>query len=147
MRFLTVTFCLLLVLGLAAGVTAQTAPAPPAAPGSSTSNPETKADNPTDRRNDPAPQSPAPTMDRPGATPDKPGAAAPSTPPDVRSGRRSDDSGSALPRSSESTRVFGMNPTAAVLLAGAILVVVILAIVAMTRGAASDTRIDIDRRL
>lgn len=139
MRFLTVTFCLLLVLGLAAGVTAQTAPAP-SAPGSSTSNPETKADNPTDRRIDPAPQSSPPTMDRPsGSVP---------AAPDVRSEQRRDDSGSALPRTStESTRVFGMNPTAAVLLAGAILIVVILAIVAMTRGGPStDTRVDVDRR-
>jgi hypothetical protein len=59
---------------------------------------------------------------------------------------RSDD-GSALPRSAvtERTTIFGLSPTAAVILAAALLVVVILAIVAMTRS--GDTYIDTNRRI
>jgi hypothetical protein len=55
----------------------------------------------------------------------------------------------ASPRtSSESHKIFGLDPTAAVLIAAAILVVVVLALVAMTRGgeATSHTDIDLDRR-
>jgi hypothetical protein len=54
----------------------------------------------------------------------------------VKSETRRDDSGaSALPRSSvsERTTIFGLSPTAAVLIAAALLLVVVLAIVAMTR--------------
>lgn len=48
---------------------------------------------------------------------------------------RRDDGASALPRSSvsERTTIFGLSPTAAVLIAAALLLVVVLAIVAMTR--------------
>src|SRR5262245_16355301 len=46
----------LLAVGLVAGAFAQSSP--PAPPGSSTSNPETKADNPSDSRNDPGPAGP-----------------------------------------------------------------------------------------
>jgi hypothetical protein len=57
---------------------------------------------------------------------------------------------SASPRTSgEGRRIFGLEPTAAVLIAAAILVVVILALVAMTRGASetsAHTDIDLDRR-
>jgi hypothetical protein len=48
---------------------------------------------------------------------------------------RRDDGASALPRASvsERTTIFGLSPTAAVLIAAALLLVVVLAIVAMTR--------------
>jgi hypothetical protein len=53
----------------------------------------------------------------------------------VKSESRRDDGASALPRSSvsERTTIFGLSPTAAVLIAAALLLVVVLAIVAMTR--------------
>ncbi|HMH51358.1 MAG TPA: hypothetical protein VK548_14070 [Candidatus Acidoferrum sp.] len=51
----------------------------------------------------------------------------------------------ASPRTSgESHRIFGLDPTAAVLIAAAILVVIVLALVAMTRGGEATTRTDID---
>jgi hypothetical protein len=64
----------------------------------------------------------------------------------MKSGDRRDDGGSALPRSAvtERTTIFGLSPTAAVLIAAALLLVVILAIVAMTRS--NDNYID-QRRL
>jgi hypothetical protein len=71
---------------------------------------------------------------------------------DVRPDNRAGSSGdvSASPRTTtESRRIFGLEPTAAVLIAAAILVVVVLALVAMTRGgsdAVSHTDIDLDRR-
>jgi len=63
----------------------------------------------------------------------------------VREERR-DDGASALPRATvtERTTIFGLSPTAAVLVAAALLLVVILAIVAMTRN--GDTYVD-QRRL
>jgi hypothetical protein len=66
---------------------------------------------------------------------------------DVRGSVKTDDSGSALPRSSavERTTIFGLSPTAAVIIAAALLLVVILAIVAMTRS--GDTYIDTNRRV
>ena len=58
---------------------------------------------------------------------------------------RSDDV-SALPRAvAERTTIFGLSPTAAVVIAAALLVTVILAIVAMTRS--NDTYIDTNRRV
>jgi hypothetical protein len=59
-----------------------------------------------------------------------------------------DDGGSALPRgaASDRTTIFGLSPTAAVILAAALLVVVILSIVAMTRSG-ETTYIERDRRL
>jgi hypothetical protein len=53
----------------------------------------------------------------------------------IKSEERRDDGASALPRSSvsERTTIFGLSPTAAVLIAAALLLVVVLAIVAMTR--------------
>jgi hypothetical protein len=64
----------------------------------------------------------------------------------MKSEDRRDDGASALPRStmSERTTIFGLSPTAAVLIAAALLLVVILAIVAMTRS--NDNYID-QRRL
>ncbi|PYO18330.1 MAG: hypothetical protein DMD85_21540 [Candidatus Rokuibacteriota bacterium] len=55
---------------------------------------------------------------------------------------KSEDGASALPRSAvtERTTIFGLSPTAAVLIAAALLLVVILAIVAMTRS--NDSYID-----
>jgi hypothetical protein len=66
---------------------------------------------------------------------------------DVKGSVKTDDSGSALPRSSavERTTIFGLSPTAAVIIAAALLLVVILAIVAMTRS--NDTYIDTNRRV
>ena len=56
------------------------------------------------------------------------------------------DSPSALPRSTtERSTIFGLNPTAAVVLGAALLLIVILAIVAMGRGASTTTYIDPDR--
>lgn len=101
----------------------------PTAPGSTTANPEAKPDNPTDRRNDPAPAAPPIRTDRA---------------PDVTV-----ESPSAFPRTStESTRIFGLSPTMAIVLAAVLFVVVILALVSMTRGGGSptDTHIDVDRR-
>jgi uncharacterized protein HemX len=77
-----------------------------------------------------------------------------STSVDVKTDRRSDsgssDVGSASPRTSgESRRIFGLEPTAAILIGAAILLVVILALVAMARGGSdtvSHTDIDLDRR-
>ena len=65
-----------------------------------------------------------------------------------RSADRADrgDSPSALPRStSERSTIFGLNPTAAIVIGGALLLIVILAIVAMGRGSSTTTYIDPDR--
>jgi cobalamin biosynthesis Mg chelatase CobN len=92
-----------------------------------------------------------------GADPSGPAAAQPSDrKPDVnvnvekRDGsearRDRDDGGAALPRAAaeDRTRIFGMTPAAAVVIGVALLVVVILAIVAMTRSG-EPTFIDRDR--
>ncbi len=56
------------------------------------------------------------------------------------------DSPSALPRAAaERTTIFGLNPTAAIVIGGALLLIVILAIVAMGRGTSTTTYIDPDR--
>jgi hypothetical protein len=78
-----------------------------------------------------------------------------STGVDVKTEPRSDagkgDMASASPRTGgESQRIFGLEPTAALLIGAAILLVVILALVAMARGGGetiSHTDIDLDRRL
>ena len=63
---------------------------------------------------------------------------------------RNDNIGSASPRTSTTDRrFFGLEPTAAILIGAAILLVVILALVAMARGSSdtvSHTDIDVDRR-
>jgi cobalamin biosynthesis Mg chelatase CobN len=64
---------------------------------------------------------------------------------------RSDNVGSASPRTTSTSerRIFGLEPTAAILIGAAILLVVVLALVAMARGSSdtvSHTDIDIDRR-
>jgi len=124
----------LLAVGLVGGAFAQSSP--PAPPGSSTSNPETKADNPSDSRNDPAPASPGAQRDQPKTTA-----------PDVRSDRPS-ESPSTLPRSNDSRTILGMSPNVLVLLGAVLFIVVILALVSMTRNAStrSTTHIDYDRR-
>jgi hypothetical protein len=133
----------LLTLGLVVGAGAQTT----GQPGSGTANPETKADNPTDRRNDPAPQSGTPQVDTstrvrvPGPAGERPDVNV-----DVRTGR---DDGSALPRQTprETPGLLGLSPTTVALLTAALFIIVVLAVVAMTRsGGASGTRIDVDRR-
>jgi hypothetical protein len=56
------------------------------------------------------------------------------------------DSPSALPRATaDRTTIFGLNPTAAIVIGGALLLIVILAIVAMGRGSSTTTYIDPDR--
>ena len=129
----------LLALGLVGGAFAQSS-APPA-PGSTTSNPETKPDNPTDTntRNDPATASPGVRPDQPQSSTD--------VKVDAKTERR-DDSPSAAPRTSESRRILGLNPTALVLIGAALFVVVLLALVSMTRNGSTraDTHIDFDRR-
>jgi len=72
--------------------------------------------------------------DKPAVTTPAPGASG-SASGTVKSETRRDDGASALPRSSvsERTTIFGLSPTAAVLIAAALLLVVVLAIVAMTR--------------
>jgi hypothetical protein len=97
-----------------------------------------------------APEAPAPTQERSSAPSD-------AAKPDVKiegtfetkSGptpRGEKDEGGALPRTVvERNTIFGLSPTAAIVLAAALLVVVILAIVAMTRR--TDTYIDTNRRL
>lgn len=94
---------------------------------------------------DPAPAKPA---DAPSAKPEAPAAGdSVSGSGSTESTTKSDDNVSALPRSStvERTTLFGLSPTAAVLIAAALLLVVILAIVAMTR--TNDTYIDTNRRV
>jgi hypothetical protein len=132
--FAVLLLSVLLAAGLVGGALAQSS-APPGA-GSTTSNPETKADNPTDSRNDPAPPSPGPQRDQPKTTA-----------PDVRSDRPS-ESPSTLPRSTESRGILGLSPTVVVLIGAALFIVVILALVSMTRdaGTRSTTHIDYDRR-
>jgi hypothetical protein len=124
----------LLAVGLAGGALAQSS-AP--APGSSTSSPETKTDNPTDSRNAPAPGSPAAPRDQ-STTPA----------PEIRSDR-SGDAPSTMPRTAESPGIFGLSATTLVLVGAVLFVVVVLALVSMTRnaGTRSQTHIDYDRRL
>jgi len=134
------TLTLVLALGIVAGAVAQTATPPPGGtitqPGASTP----PANAPSAR----TPQSPS-------APQAVPGTSSSDSSKDVNVNTRTErrDAVDASPRTSaDSRRVFGLNPTAAALIAAALLVVVILAIVSMSRGASrSDTRIDVDRRL
>lgn len=71
------------------------------------------------------------------------------TEPRADTGKGGGDAGSAAPRTGgESRRIFGLDPIAAILIGAAILLVVILSLVAMTRGSetVSHTDVDIDRR-
>ena len=100
-----------------------------------------------------APSSPAPSV----STPPSPSADAPKAPSgkvdvDVKVGKDADRSGdaagSASPRMGEAQRTgfFGLSPTAAIIVSVAVLLVVILAIVAMTQSGGT-TYIDTDRRV
>jgi hypothetical protein len=126
--------CALIVLGLSPAVIAQTS--------DSSSSPAMapKVDEPSSA---PAAQAPNPSPSSSSSTPMD-------VKPDNRSGSAGGGDVAASPRTSgESRRFFGLEPTAAVLIAAAIFVVVILALVAMTRGGSetsSHTDIDFDRR-
>src|SRR5688572_29006718 len=126
-----------LVIGLVGGALAQSG-APGPGPGGTTSNPETRPDNPTDRGSDPAPSS-VERRDQTQVT--TPGS-------DVKVDVRSrDESPATSPRTGESSRIFGLSPTAFMLIVAGLFVVVILALVSMTRGGSRpDTHIDLDRR-
>jgi hypothetical protein len=124
----------LLAVGLVGGAIAQSTTPP--APGGTTS----PADKPTDTKNDPAPAAPSAQRDQPPAT-----APSADVKVDVKTDRSS-ESPSALPRTDESRRILGMNPTALVLIGAVLFVVVIVAIVSMTRNA-RDTHIDLERRV
>jgi hypothetical protein len=108
-----------LAAAVATSVLAQTPPTPGAPPPAPTTRPDT-----TSPALPPAPGPPGPgAVERPQAS----------------------DDPAALPRRSpEQTTIFGLSPMAAVVMATSLLVVVILAIVAMTRR--SDAYIDLDRR-
>lgn len=69
------------------------------------------------------------------------------TEPRVDVGKDKGDIGSASPRTSTTERrIFGLEPTAAILIGAAILLVVILALVAMARGSSETSHTDIDLR-
>jgi cobalamin biosynthesis Mg chelatase CobN len=99
--------------------TPSASPATPSAPSASGSSSSTTTTTQTDK-----PAVTAPSGDASGSVSGT-----------VKSESRRDDGASALPRSSvtERTTIFGLSPTAAVLIAAALLLVVVLAIVAMTR--------------
>ena len=121
----TLTF--VLALGIAAGALAQTTTSPPPASAPSVQ----------------PPASSAPQVTTPGTSSSDSSRNDSVT---TRTERR--DGVAASPRTTpESTRIFGLNPTAAALIAAALLVVVILAIVSMSRGASrTDTHVDLNRR-
>jgi preprotein translocase subunit SecG len=124
----------LLVIGLVGGALAQSdAPAPGS--GSTTSNPETRPDNPTDR-NSSVERRDQTRVTTPGSD----------VKVDIQSERR-DESPATSPRTGESSRIFGLSPTAFMLIVAGLFIVVILALVSMTRGGSRpDTHIDLDRR-
>ena len=144
----------LLSAGLVTGAFAQSAPAP-ATPDTKPSGEVTapapsgdvaKESRANDRRPDMGPAS----QDR-SANP-MPGAETPRA-PDVKIDNRTevnpDRSGdvSASPRTSvQETRIFGLTPTAAVLVAAGIILVLVMGIIALSGTRTSNTRIDIDDR-
>jgi hypothetical protein len=70
-----------------------------------------------------------------------------STSIDVKADTGKGDIGSASPRTGgESRRIFGLEPTAALLIGAAILLVVVLALVAMARGGETSSHTDVDLR-
>jgi hypothetical protein len=133
-KFAVLLSSVLLVIGLVGGALAQSgAPAP--GPGSTTSNPETMPDNPTDR--------PSSVERRDQTRVTTPGS---DVKVDIQSDRR-DESPATSPRTDESSRIFGLSPTAFMLIVAGLFVVVIVALVSMTRGGSHpDTHIDLDRR-
>ncbi|HEY3064274.1 MAG TPA: hypothetical protein VGL09_00655 [Methylomirabilota bacterium] len=150
-RLFIVLLSVLFLMGTVAGVSAQQGSAPsatpdpkPAAPApadkTDTSTPPKASDSKAESSSQASsPSSPA----SPGAT----GSSSSSSTTTVVPDTSKSDGGSALPRSTavERTTIFGLSPTAAVLIGAALLLVVILAIVAMTRNA-DTTRIDVDTR-
>ena len=133
----------LLVLGVGASVIAQQSGASSSAQSEATKPADDKAMSPGA-----SPSAPAP---------DRSSSSSSTTVDVLKSEPRTDvgkdksDLGSASPRTtvSESRRIFGLEPTAAILIGAAILLVVILALVAMSRGGetSSHTDIDLNRRL
>jgi hypothetical protein len=165
MKPVALWLCAFLVLGLATGAVAQTASQSPSAQADMSSKPadaagktadasgtmrDTSRNNNVDAsgnvRTDRAPSNPTPSERAGdiGANADK-GAGI-----DRRDGGDSQASGSALPRSVAGgghSTIFGLSPAAAVVIGSALLVVVILALVAMTRSGESTTYIDRDPRV
>lgn len=123
------------------GAASESQPANPTDKSSGSSSPSAT----TPKANDQGPATSAmPSQDR--------SSSSSTTSVEIKPGQRSDsgESVAASPRtSSESRRIFGLDPTAAVLIAAAVLVIVVLALVAMSRGGtepSSHTDIDFDRR-
>jgi hypothetical protein len=148
----------LLVLGVSASVIAQQSGA--------SSSAQSEATKPADDQNKASSGSSSSAVKPDQSAPAAPSAAAPeqrsssssSTGVDVKSepraadvGKDKSDLGAASPRTTTSERrIFGLEPTAAILIGAAILLVVILALVAMSRGSSettSHTDIDLNRRL
>jgi hypothetical protein len=105
----------------------------------------------------PSPSKDATSGSSPSSEPAKP---SPDVKADVKTDNRSttvesrgdssarNDGGSALPRAaSDRSTVFGLSPTAAIIVGGALLLIVILAIVALGRGGSADVYVDRDRRM
>lgn len=159
MKLIATALALILILGLPAGLLAQTS-VPSGQPSGGSTVPS--GDQPAASGSGSTTSSGAPAA-TPGEKSSGPDAASGSsntqvTTPTAPSGRagdtnvqidRRDDTPAASPRTSGSeTRIFGVSPLVAVLIAAALLVVVILAIVSMSRGGSTHSeRIDIDRRL
>ena len=139
----------LFVLGLASGAVAQMG-GYSSTPGDQKESQTPRTDaKPDDQRQriDASPTTAAPEAPKPDAVGANPSATTPpgspttsgaAAPAQTGGGTQADvkpqASGDALPRTAvERTTIFGLSPTAAVLIAAALLVVVILAIVAMTR--------------
>ncbi len=149
----------LLVLGVSASVIAQQ----PGASSSAQSEATKPADDKATSSSSSSSSAAKPDQSAPGASSSMPApdrsSSSSSTSVDVLKnesradvGKDRSDLGSASPRTttSESRRIFGLEPTAAILIGAAILLVVILALVAMSRGSSdttSHTDIDLNRRL
>jgi hypothetical protein len=147
MKTLALVFGALMILGVVSGAVAQgTQPAPQTASGSQSPSGSVNVDVNKGTSSTP----PSANVDVKTESP----SARPSIDININkkdnSAAKSDksDDGAALPRSAagERTTIFGLSPTAAVVVGAALLVVVILAIVAMTRSGAETTYIDRDRR-
>jgi hypothetical protein len=158
MKPVALWLCAFLVLGLATGAVAQTATPSPANQADTSGQPAAAAGKTADAsgtmrdtsrnanvdvggnvRTDRAPSNP---------TPSNRGADVNAN-VDKRDGGDGQASGSALPRSAaggERSTIFGLSPAAAVVIGAALLVVVILALVAMTRSGES-TYIDREPRV
>ena len=142
MKTLALVFGALMVLGAVSGAAAQTGQ--PAAGGSAST--DVKADSS---------KAPSANVDVKSETRTSAPGARPGIDVNVNTTEKSEstvksDDGAALPRGAagggSGTTIFGLSPTAAVIVAAALLGVVILAIVAMTRGGAETTYIDHARR-